>query len=451
MPAINLPTGLRGDSDTPKQKEVLINCFFQKGDVGTIAPRPGISPYLSVFGGCRGSGSFNGSLYQVSSNRLIRIDEDNFGNTSYTDITGPNIDGNQDCLLIESFTKLLIMVKGGKAYVYDGITLAEITDPLYETSIDATFLFSRFVFVPEDGGPYFWSDLNNPASIQPDSFADAEVLPDKNFAVEELKDSLIIFGGATIERHSFNSSLNTFQRQQGATQNIGYVGGKARYNQTLVFIGRPINGTFSIYLYGQDTPISNKSVDEVLNQYSLDQLRDVRADFFSWKGQAMIKWRLPNEDLLYYGDFAFVKSGISNNELGHWNADFIQSFKGKLICGDRNNARAGELLDINTDYGLDIESIVQTYVREAPRTNFKLSNIYLSATTGQSNDERKIELSVSEDGVGFGPTESIDSGPLGQFNNELSWGPIGSFDNFAAIKFRWVGDIKLPIDGATVD
>ena len=44
MPAINLPTGLRGDSDTPKQKEVLINCFFQKGDVGTIAPRPGISP-----------------------------------------------------------------------------------------------------------------------------------------------------------------------------------------------------------------------------------------------------------------------------------------------------------------------------------------------------------------------------------------------------------------------
>ncbi len=447
MPAVKMPTGLRGDSDSPKQKATLINCFLEVGDTPTIAPRPGIDQFVDVFGRCRGAGKFNDGLYQVSSNRLIRINEDAIGNTSFEFIGAINIDGDADCLLIESFTKLLIMVKGGKAYVYDGTDLVEITDPLYETSDDATFIFSRFVFVPSDGGPYFWSDLNDPSSIQAKNFADAEVLPDKNFAVEELKDSLIIFGGATIERHGFNTPLDTFQRQAGATVNIGYVGGKARYNETLAFIGRNINGTFSIYLYGQIVPISGKAVDEVLNKYTLEQLREVRADFFTWKGQAMIKWRLPDDDLLYYGDFAFIKSGVTGDESGHWVADFIQEFNGKLICGDRSAARAGELVDGNTDYGENIESEIVTAIRSEPRTNFLINRIYIEGTTGQTNKDRKISLSVSEDGVHFGPLNWISLGRKGIFNNELSWNPIGRFDNHCSLKFRWVGDIKLPVDG----
>lgn len=450
MPAIKLPIGNRGDTDTPKQKEILVNCYLQMGDRATLAPRPGIDLFLNVFGGCRGAGKFKEDLYQVSANRLIKITEDDFGNRQYVFIGAINIDGSADCVLIESFTKLLIMVKGGKAYVYDGTTLDEITDPQYEESDDATFIFSRFVFVPSDGGPYFWSDLNNPASIQAGSFADAETLPDKNYAVEELKDSLIIFGGATIERHGFNTSLNTFQRQSGATKNIGYVGGKARYNETLAFIGRPVNGTFSIYLYGQDLPISGKSIDEVLNKYTVTQLRQVRADFWSWKGQAMVKWKLPDDEILFYGDFAFIKSGVTGDFKGTWTADFIQEFNGKLICGDRSNARTGELVDTFTDYGSEVEGIVRTFVRDAPRSNFPINTITLEATTGQSNDESGISLKVSEDGVHYGNEVYESLGVEGVYNNEISWNPIGRFENHASIEFRWVTDIKVPIDGAYI-
>jgi hypothetical protein len=452
MPEINLPTGLRGNSDTPKQKEVLVNCYLEAGNRPSIVPRPAIDEYATVFGRCRGAGKFKEELYQVSSNLLIRIDENEVGVTSWEDVGGGvTIDGSADCLLIESFTKLLVMVKGGNAYVYDGATLELIDDPEYETSIDAAFIFSRFVFIPEDGGPYFWSDLNDPSAIDPQNFADAEVLPDKNKAVAELNDSLIIGGGATIERHTFNTELDTFQRQSGTTLNIGYVGGMTRYNETLIFIGRPINGTYSVYLYGQNIPISNKAVDEVLNKYSLEELEGVRVDNWSWDGQAMVKWQLPDEDLLFYGDFAFIKSGVSGSEIGHWDAVFIQEFNGKLICGDNSQGRAGVLVNGNTDYGEDIESSIITYVRDVPRSTFLIKWIILEGTTGQTNEDKRISLSVSEDGVHYGPEVPIELGSgAGVYNDEISWNPIGLFDNHCSMEFRWIGDIKFPIDGVYV-
>lgn len=449
MPAFKMPTGIRGDSTTPKQIESLVNCYYEAGDRGTLLSRPAVDLYLEAYGIARGQGKFDDDAYYVQADQLIKVTDDGLS-VQYTLIG--EIDGSADCILIESFTKLLIMVKGGKAYTYDGVTLEEITDPQYVPCNDVTFIFSRFVFVPSDGGPYFWSDLNNPASIQPKNFADAETLPDKNLAIEELKDSLIIFGAATIERHVFNTPLDTFQRQQGATKNIGYVGGKARYGETLAFIGAPINGTFSIYLYGNDLPISSKAVDEILNLYTLEQLRQVRADFWSWKGQNMVKWRLPNHDLLFYGDFSFIKTGVSGDETGNWTASFIQEFNGKLICGDRGSNKLGQLVEGHTDYGEKVESEVITFLRGEPRNNFLIKRVFGQITTGQSNDENKISLSVSEDGVHYGPQEYIPLGRKGIFNNEISWGaPIGRFDNHCSIKIRWVGDIQVPLDGITYE
>jgi len=440
---IPLATGLRGDSQTPKQIERLINCYYEQGDVGTLSPRPGIAEFFNRYGFCRGQGVFQDALYAVEADKLRKYEIDEFNNVTATEIG--DIDGIESCILVQSFTTLLIQVIGGKAYGYDGTTLTEVTNPNYQTASYVTFLLGRFVWTPTDGGPFFWSDGNDPNVIDASNFADAEEQPDRNYAAESLKDSLIVFGGETIERQVFGSG--TFQRTQGATVNIGYVGGLVRYGETLMYIGRPVNGTFSIYVYGQSAPVSNKSVDEVLNLYTFEELNQSRADFFSWKGQNMAVWHLPNHTLHFYGDFSFIKSNINGRETGNWKGQYITSFQGKLICGDDESIKAGFLSEIFTDYGEKLEAEYISFIRTPPRTNFYLKRMYAEITTGQTNQDRRIELSVSEDGVHYGPYVSHKFQGVGIFNDEVSWGPIGRFDNHCSFKLRWVGDIKVPIDG----
>ena len=448
MIAIPIPTGCRGDSETPKQIESLVNCYYDGGDSGTLAPRPGIGAYSDGYGRCRGSGVFDSDLYQVSSGQLIKITESNTGIKTITLIG--NISGDGDCILIPSFTKLLVMVKGGDAYVWDGVTLDIIDDPSYVISNDATFIFSRFVFIPADGGPYFWSELNDPSNIQPESFADAETLPDKNYSIIEYKDSLIIGGGETIERHNYNTPLATFQRVQSSTKNHGVVTSFARFGEDLMYIGKFPNGNMSFYSYNNGV-IENKFVDEILNLYTINEIRGIHIDSFSWFSTNFVVWHLPNHTILFYGDFSIIKSGVSGDVSGTWSAEFISSYNGKLICGDRQQGRIGQLLPINSDYGDVVESEVITFLREQPRSNYTINRIFLQCTTGLDISDRKIGLSVSEDGVHYGPVIYIPIGKRGVFNNEISWGPIGTFDNHCSAKLRWVGQIRLPVDGVAYE
>jgi len=444
---INLPTGLRGDSETPKQRETLINCYFERGQVGTLSPRPGIlDSEEDRYGFCRGQGVYQDSLYAVEADQLWKIDIDGNGVITRTQITG-TIEGSANCILIQSFTTLLIQVIGGKAYGFDGTTLTEVTNPNYQPAVSVTFLLSRFVWVPADGGPFFWSDGNDPNVIDAANFADAEEQPDKNYAAIALKDSLIVFGGETIERQTYNSNAATFLRSQGATLNIGYVGGLVRYGETLMYIGRPVNGTFSIYMYGNPEPVSNKSVDEILNLYTFEELNTAKADFFSWKGETMVVWHLPNHTLHFYGDFAIIKSNINGNITGTWRGQFITSFGGKLVVGDRDSNKMGFLAELFTDYGEKLEAECESFVRMPPRTNQFFKRFFGTMTTGATNQDRQIELSITEDGVHYGDSVAHKFKGVGIYNEEVSWGPIGRFDNFMGFKLRWVGDIKVPIDG----
>ena len=85
MPEIALPTGLRGDSLTPKQQQTLINCYYEVGERGAIVPRPGVELYLEAYGRCRGQGRFKDEAYFVQSDQLVKI-TDNANNIFSTRI-----------------------------------------------------------------------------------------------------------------------------------------------------------------------------------------------------------------------------------------------------------------------------------------------------------------------------------------------------------------------------
>ena len=448
---IEIPTGLRGDSDTPKQREMLINCYLEKGQVNTLSPRPGIEELFSRYGFTRGQAVFQDALYSVEADRLYKTEIDQNGVINRTDIG--EIPGSENCLLIPSFTFLLIQRIGAGAYSYEGETeiFAEVTNPLYLDSVYVTFTDGHYVWTPADGSPYFWSNGYDPNDISAGNFSDAERKPDRNWAGEAWRGNFIAFGGETIERQSYDPNANAYRT--GTLDNIGYVGGLVRFGNDLMFIGRPVNGTFSIYVYsdGGSQRISNKTVDEILNLYTFDELNESRGDFFSWRGEDQCVWHLPEYTLHFYGDFAFIKSGVNGGEAGNWEGQFITSYQGRLIVGDRSGNNAGVLSDNFTDYGEVIEAELTTYVRAEPRANFFIKRITAAITTGQTNQDKRIELSVTEDGVHYGESDSVQFQGIGIFNDEISWQPVGRFDNFVGMKLRWVGDIKVPIDGLYYD
>lgn len=461
MPEIKIPSGLRGDSESPKQLEILKNCWLKKGDVNTLSPPPGVKNLSSVYGVVRGAGGFNNpstgtkELYQVQNDKLFKVELSLSDAVTLTEIG--DIGGSADCIISDSFTKLLILVKGetapnasyGLAYAYDGVDLVQITDPDFLPSIDVSFLLSRFVFIPADGSPFFWSEVNDPTNIQPEKFADAETLPDKNIGCFEWRDNIIICGGKTIEKQLYNGRLATFQRVQGATLDLGYIGGKAQYGEDVLFVGREPNGDAGLYSYANRQKISGKYIDEVLNSYTINELSRVRAQSFSWEGTPMIVWTFINESVLFYGDFALISSGTTGNQKGTWRATFITEINGRLICGDANGPKIGRLSKIGTDYDEKIEAELITYVRSAPRSLFDLKWVFLSATTGQSNEEATISLTVSDDGIHYyDELEDFRSlGPAGVYDNEISWGsPVGRFDNHCSLRFRWVTPIRVPVD-----
>ena len=175
MTAVPLPQGIQGIKDTPKRGEHLINLMFLDG---FLLRTPGTKAEVtSSENGCRGAATWyvDTKPYFVIGNKLQRLDD------TETLTTLGNIEGTADCVFSLGQVSLVIIVKGGTGYTYnetDG--LQEITDVDFQPSDSVDFINGRHVFVPSDGSPAFYSEVDDAGNIGGLNFFDAEELPDLN-------------------------------------------------------------------------------------------------------------------------------------------------------------------------------------------------------------------------------------------------------------------------------
>ena len=329
MKPIKLPTGLRGDINTPKQVEVLRNCYYETGDIGTVITRPVARIAGDGVGACRGSGYFKDELYQVSNDRLIKItlaDPDlvpSATNTVVTDLGA--IEGSAICVLVSSFTQLIIVVQGGVIYSFNEETTPKLrilvgsTNPTVSIppSVSVTFESGNFVFVPSTGDPFFWaSDVSifaNPANFTME-FADAEEFTDLNKVVITRRKQIFVGGSRSFERFEFNARANSYVPIAGSTSNYGYVGGLTNFANTFMFLGQGVSGGYSFFIMGElAEPVSNKAVDEILGTYGQSELEGVIGETFRWQSQDFAVFYLPDHTLVFYGDFAIWYNGTAGD------------------------------------------------------------------------------------------------------------------------------------------
>ena len=222
MPRIELPNGFEGSEQLPRTNRTLENCW----NTGTnrVLSRPGITQLNTTSKVARGSFEWNDSLYQVVSTSLIKITNVVTGAFS----TIGTITGSANIQTAIGFNTAVILVPGGAIYTLDkSDTLVLISgNANFEASVDVAHIDGRFVYVPSDGDPAFFSDVGAAGTVQATSFFDAEVLPDKNNSCFNLNNTLYIGGTDSFELfRDTGASPVPFQRVTGALIRNGFIGG----------------------------------------------------------------------------------------------------------------------------------------------------------------------------------------------------------------------------------
>ena len=237
MPLIPFPIGLEESENLPHTRRSLTNCF--NNGAGRIIPRPGITELnADTTRVARGTFVWNDSLYQVASTDLIKITNTTTGAFS---VIG-TIEASDDPIATAiGFNTAVIVVPGGKIYTLDksDVLVTISGNSNFVPCVAVAHINGRFVFIPSDGDPAFFSDVGAAGTVQVLSFFDAEELPDLNNNVFNFDNTLYICGTDSIELfRDTGASPNPFGRIEGARISNGYIGGLIEYNDTFLFLGR---------------------------------------------------------------------------------------------------------------------------------------------------------------------------------------------------------------------
>lgn len=450
---IPLPKGLQGLKDFPRQREGLFNMMRTKE--GNLIPRPGVELFATGNGPCRGQHKFQNMLYQVSDQNLILIEED----STVSNVPGLDITSTQECAMAADFSNLVIVVKGDRGYFFDGVSVQEITDPDYLTSVDVDIIAGRAVYIPEDGGPAFFSDEFAPNVIQPLSFFDAETQPDFNKGVINIRERLYILGAETTEPFRYTGTGTVpFQRIEGGSIWTGYAGGKVSYLNSFAFLGKDKNNNFGFFIMGSGSAqrISNGVVDEILNEeYTLEELESCIGNRFQWKNEDVAIFRLPRHCLAFNGQgWLLLESLVDGETVLPWETNYIDHVYGDYYTGTAASGKIGKLSEVYTDFGARLEFGFDTFVKGNREDYFTLNRLTLDGVSGQQTPQAKIGLQTSEDGKVWGPRFFVGLGNIGERDRVVSWeypGGLGDYESFAGLRIRCGDPVNIASEGVLID
>lgn len=436
MAEIPLPLGLGGSTTLPQTRAGLKNCFNAGGPV---LQRPGITGLSTTGKVARGAFEWNNSLYEVATTSLLKIDVDG----SQTVIGA--IAGSDRIDVAIGFNHAVIIVKGGNGYTLDASdTLTQITDADFLPSDSVCHINGRFVYIPTDGSPAFFSDVGAGGTIQGTSFFDAEELPDLNKVCFNFRNTLYIGGTDSFELfRDFGDPVVPYRRLNGRIDN-GYIGGILEYNNTYLFIGREKEQNFGIYSIGQGIApkISNEYIDSILATYTEEELSNAISGRFKWKGFDVAIFRLSRHAWGFLGGNWFDLDVRVDGENKPWKAGYIVGFGLDYYSFESGNI--GKLGSVNTEYGLNFEKRIDIGIELEGKTS--VQSIEYRLSQGYNSNTGSVALQVSDDNVTYSEPFHRNTGELGEHSEKLFWsypGGLGYYDGFIGIRLSSAENIDF--------
>jgi hypothetical protein len=450
MASVPLPLGYSGIDDLPKQRQMLINCFNMNG---SIVRSPGVDSVIAAAGdGCRGAATWelDGKAYFVIGTTLYRR------NTDDTRTSLGTIAGTAPVVFAPGQVQLVILVYGGNSYTYnDTDGLDQITNPNFVQSVSVDYIDGRHVYIPADGSPAFYSEIDDAGNINALSFFDSEFLPDINRWTINVRGSLFIMGTDSGDQFtSTGDNTAPFVRRTGSSIDTGYVSGGVRYGNTFAFIGKARSQSYDFYVMatGEAQSISNPAVAEDLAQYTKDQVEECVVNRFKYLGKEFLAWTFYDKTYCFCeGNWFFLDSEIDGSNTGPWRVNGIAFADGNYYVGDSDTANMGKLTNSPSEYGSQVEYQIDTFLRAQRGANMTPSKCEIEVLTGQN--ATTVGLSLSLDGRIKSDYSYRSLGSTGQYQKRVRWQPsggLGLFESFMGISLRGTGEVHFAAEAIDV-
>ena len=418
---------------------------------GYLRPADGIVEAGTGPGINRGGINWNGTLYRVMGTKLVSIADDN----TVTEIGDVGTGGR--VTFDYGFTYLAI-ASGGRLYLYDGTTLAQITDPDLGTVLDVVWVDGYYMTT--DGEFLVVTDLDDSFAVNPLKYGSSEADPDPVNALLKLRNEIYALNRYTIE--VFDNVGTTgfpFQRIAGAQIQKGTVGTHANcvFMENIAFLGGGRNEAPSIYMgaNGSTQKIATREVEEILATYTEAQLSVAFLEERTDKAHQFLIVHLPNHTLVFDGAATQVMGqpvwfSLSSTLVGdgRWNAcTVIWCYDQWNVCHPDTN-QFGYLDDtISSHWNIDVGWEFGTQIVYNESNGVIFHEMELIALTGHvaSGTSPTIWTQYSSDGETWSVEKPICAGTLGQRAKRLVWLQQGHMNNWRIQRFRGTSEAHLAI------
>lgn len=421
---------------------------------GYLRPAEGIIKQGDGPGNDRGGVAWNGAVYRVMGSRLVKIRPDG----SAVDIGF--IAGENPVTFDNSFEYLAIN-GGNRLFLYNGVTLQEVTDEDLGASLDVIWIDGYFVST--DGEFLVVTELSDPFSVDPLKYGASEINPDPVIALHKIRNEVIALNRYTIEIfRNVGSAGFPFQRVEGAQIQKGAIGSRAccEFVEQIAFLGGGFNEPAAVWVgsSGQSAKLSTREIDDVLRGYPESTLQDAVMETRTDRAHDFLYIHLPDQTLVYdqAGSAAagqpvwfVLNSGI--DEAGYRARGLVWCYE-KWNVGDPRSTAYGYLTDtLGSHYGEMTRWRFSTPIIHNAGKGVSIHELELIALPGNAvfGDKAMISTSYTLDGKVWSQPRYIEAGLTGDRMKRLVWRKQGSMRNWRAQRFD--GDSRAMLSFARLE
>jgi len=426
----------------PKQSGIS-NGFLRPGD-GIVAN--GTGPGID-----RGGINWNGVCYRIMGTKLVEI------SSAGAVIVLGDVGGLTDTLVTFDYSfDLLAIASGGRLYYWDGSTLTLVTDPDLGLVLDVVWVDGYFMTT--DGEFLVVTELNDPTQVNPLKYGSSEVDPDPVVALLKLRNEVYALNRNTIEVFdNVGGDLFPFQRIDGAQVPKGVIGtfGCCVYVDRIAFLGGGRNEAPGIYLgvSAQTQKISTQEIDNLLLNYTEEQLATVKLEARNDKAHEHLYIHLPDRTVVYDAAASEVLQErvwftltTSVVEFSQYRARNLVYAYDKWLVGDPQSSSIGYLVqDTGHHWGEQVRWEFGTLIAYNESNGAIFNRLELVSLTGSValGTNPQISTSYSADGLAWSQDRSIAVGTIGSTSKRLAWFQQGHMRNWRIQRFRGDSDAHV--------
>lgn len=409
---------------------------------GYLHPAVGIVRNGAGPGVTRGGINWRGVCYRVMGTKFVSID------AAGTVTIIADVGGTGHVTFDYSFDYLGI-ASSGNLYMYNGATVAQVTDPDLLTVVD--FLWIDGYFMTTDGTFLIVTELANPFDVNPLKYGASELDPDPVVALLKVRDEVYALNRYTIELFDNVGGDNfPFQRIDGAQIQKGVIGTHAccEFQDAVAFLGSGRNEAPGIYIgtAAQAQKISTAEVDTVLLQFTEAELALVVMEARVDRDHIQLLIHLPDRTLVYDAGVSQALGepiwfALTSSVVG-WSRyrarDLVWCYD-RWLVGDANSALIAYLDNALSSHFGDVvrwEFSTSIVYNESRGAIFQMLELVCLTGRVAFGAQPVISTSYSVDGETWSQEKTLQMGTRGDRNKRLTWWRQGAMRNWRIQRFR---------------